>query len=179
MLAVYWLPTVVVTLRCCQHRSTQHGRCGEDDTEERRSRDLSLYTMDCVWLLFTPELSCVDTKWLTVAILADSEKSRREAVCYRADIGTQPLRVITQKTHSHQTNCLIPGLPLSPLLLSPTSFETCQKVTSLDLLASVLEWVWKKFRFWKRRESPFVWTDKVWGVKRKLLWKCARRIFFH
>lgn len=54
--------------------------------------------------------------WQTV------RKSRREAVCYQSSIGTQPLRVITQKTHSHQTSCLVPGLPLSPLLFSPHSF---------------------------------------------------------
>lgn len=60
-----------------------------------------------------------------------------------------------RKTHSHQTNCLTPGLPLSPLFLSSGLWKgkNSQKVTSLDLHASVVEWVWKKFKFWKRRES--------------------------
>lgn len=102
-----------------------------------------------------------------------SEKSRSEAVCYQANIGTQPLRVITQKTHSDcLTDCLVPGLPYllssSPLLPLKKKKKNSQKVTSLNLLSSVFEWGWKKF--WKRRESPFVWTDKVWRVKRSLLW---------
>lgn len=124
MLMSHWLSTVVMTLRCCQHKSTLHGLCREDGTVERRRHDLWPCSMDSIWLLFTVELSCVDTKWLSYF---DSEESRREAVCYQANIGTQPLRVITEKTHSHQTNCVVPGLPLSPLLLSPTSFEKKKK----------------------------------------------------
>lgn len=37
----------------------------EDGTVKRRSHDLWPCSMDCVWLLFTPELSYVDTKWLS------------------------------------------------------------------------------------------------------------------
>lgn len=65
VLVSHWLSTVVMTLRCCQHKSTPHGHCREDDTVERRSHDLWPCSVDSVWLLSTAELSCVDTKWLS------------------------------------------------------------------------------------------------------------------
>lgn len=96
-----------------------------------------------------------------------TEKSRREAVCYQADIGTQPLSDNTENTFTsdkvpHPWSSSISSSPLPCLLWK-------QKVTSLDLLASVFYWVWKKFRFCNRKESPFVSTDKGWGMKWSLL----------
>lgn len=131
-----WLSTAVMPLRWCQHKSKPYDHCRRDGTVEKRSHNLWLCSVDSIWLLFTPELSCVDTKWLSHS--GRQWEKPRESVCYQANIGTHPLKVITQKTHSHQTNCLIPGLPLSALLLSSTSFEKnktkhSQKVTSLDL----------------------------------------------
>lgn len=52
-------------LRWCQHKSTPHGHCRDDGAGEERSHNLWPRSLDSVWLLFTPELSCVDTKWLT------------------------------------------------------------------------------------------------------------------
>lgn len=68
------LPTLVMTLRCCQHKSPR-GLCGEDVAGERRSCNLWPLSMDSVWLLFTPVLSCVDTKWLRYS---DRQWEKRE-----------------------------------------------------------------------------------------------------
>lgn len=169
--AAHWPSTVVMPLRWCQHKSSPRSHCRDDGTWEERGYDLWPGSMDSVWLLFTPELSCVDTKWLNHSGRQWARQTRGSVL---SDQRRNPATQSDNTKHIHnQTNRPVPGLPLSSLLLHLYCLlkkKKRRKVTSLDLLASVLEWGWKKCKFWKRRESPFVCADKVGGMKRSLLW---------
>lgn len=123
---------------------------------------------------------------LVISPFPVSQKGRREAVCYQPNVGTLPLTVISQKTHSHQT--LAASSPashylfFSPLLdhlfrKNPKQSERAEFGVVTAGRVSVLEWGWKNFKF-RIRESHFLWTDKVEGMNLNFHWKKCLRISF-